>query len=91
MDERSIDLDDNPDWSTAEVEPLDAALKLQAVRARLGLSQSLFASLLNMSEATLRNWEQRRTRPDAFARQMIDVFYDDPEGMRDRLERRHAA
>ncbi len=85
------DFEDNPDWSGVAVEPLDASAKLQSVRARLRLSQQGFADLLGVPAATLRNWEQKRTEPDAFARRMIDVIYDDPEGMRSRLAHSTAA
>ncbi|MCC4298277.1 helix-turn-helix domain-containing protein [Aurantimonas coralicida] len=83
--------DDNPDWSEAVVAPLDSALKLQAIRARLRLSQSAFAALLRIPRSMLQNWEQGRTAPDSFVRHVIDVIYDDPEGMRQRLERSSAA
>ncbi|UIJ70891.1 DNA-binding transcriptional regulator [Aurantimonas sp. HBX-1] len=78
---------DNPDWSDAPAPPLDTALKLQAIRARLRLSQAEFAALLRIPRSTLQNWEQGRTGPDSFARHVIDVIYDDPEGMRQRLAR----
>ncbi|MET0597853.1 MAG: helix-turn-helix domain-containing protein [Mesorhizobium sp.] len=82
------DHDDNPDWSDFTPAPLDTALKLQAIRARLRMSQGQLADLLHVPLATLRNWEQTRTEPSAFARHMIDVIYDDPDGMRERLDRR---
>ncbi|WP_309083247.1 hypothetical protein [Chelativorans sp.] len=41
--------------------------------------------------ATLRNWEQRRTEPDAVAKTLIDLIFQDPQGMRERLGRRNAA
>jgi putative transcriptional regulator len=88
MEASVTDHDDNPDWSGVTLAPLDTALKLQAVRARLRISQSQLAELLHVPLATLRNWEQKRTEPGAFARHMIDVIYDDPEGMRNRLDRR---
>ncbi len=83
--------DPNPDWSAFDAAPLDSALKLQATRARLKLSQREFAALLRVPCATLQNWEQRRTEPDAFAQHMINIIYDDPDGMRQRLERQSAA
>jgi len=83
--------DANPDWSAFDVAPLDSALKLQATRARLKLSQRDFAALLRVPCATLQNWEQRRTEPDAFAQHMINIIYDDPDGMRQRLQRQSAA
>ena len=83
--------DDNPDWSGFDPAPLDYAAKLKATRARLSLSQDGFSALLHIPRSTLQNWEQRRTEPDAFAQTMIDVIYDDPEEMVERLKRRLVA
>ncbi|UEM05169.1 helix-turn-helix domain-containing protein [Skermanella rosea] len=83
--------DDNPDWSGLDPAPLDYAAKLKATRTRLSLSQDSFSALLHIPRSTLQNWEQRRTEPDAFAQTMIDVIYDDPEGMAERLKRRLVA
>lgn len=82
---------DNPEWDESNTRLLDATAKLNFVRALLGLNQSDFAHLLGIPLATLRNWEQRRTEPDATAKTLIDLLYQDPQGMRERLERRNAA
>jgi putative transcriptional regulator len=83
--------DDNPDWSGFDPAPLDYAAKLKATRARLSMNQDSFSALLHIPRSTLRNWEQRRTEPDAFTRTMIDVIYDDPEGMAERLRHKLVA
>ena len=80
--------DDNPDWSEFTPAPLDHAAKLKATRARLSMSQAAFAALLHIPRSTLQNWEQRRTEPDAFTLTIIDLIYDDPEGMAERLKRK---
>ncbi|MCT7374790.1 helix-turn-helix domain-containing protein [Chelativorans salis] len=54
------------------------------------MNQSGFAALLGIPLAALRNWEQRRTEPDATAKTLIDLIFADPKGMRERLERRNA-
>jgi putative transcriptional regulator len=77
--------DDNPDWSEFTPAPLDYAAKLKATRARLSMTQDGFAALLHLPSSTLENWEQRRTEPDAFAQTIIDLIYEDPEGMAERL------
>jgi putative transcriptional regulator len=82
---------DNPDWTTVRTKPLDAAAKLHHTRILMAMSQADFASLLGVPVSTLQNWEQRRTEPDAMARTLIDLLFDDPEGMRDRLRRLKAA
>jgi putative transcriptional regulator len=82
---------DNPEWSDQNTRPLDYAAKLKVVRARLGLSQSAFAALLRIPRASLQNWEQRRTLPDAPARALIDLVYQDPHEIGARLKRSSAA
>ncbi len=82
---------DNPDWTVTPTRALEAAEKGKIARLRLELSQSDFAALLGIPVATLRNWEQRRTEPDPIARTLIDLVFDDPEGMRQRLLKRKAA
>jgi len=91
MAEDDFDVDDSPEWHEGNTRPLDASAKLVLARALLDLSQRDFASLLGIPVATLRNWEQRRTEPDAVAKTLIDLIYDDPKGMRDRIARRNAA
>ena len=85
------DENDNPEWTDDNTAPLDYAGKLKVTRARLKLSQSAFAALLHIPETSLKNWEQRRTAPDAPARTLIDLIYQDPEGIRVRLAKSHAA
>ena len=81
------DDDDSPDWTTAPTRPLDEAGRLQVVRARLGLTQAALAALLDIPVASVRNWEQRRTAPEGPARTLIGLLYQDPAGIRARLER----
>lgn len=85
------DAQDNPDWTTIPGKELDAAAKLRHARLYVEMSQVAFAALLGIPVSTLRNWEQRRTMPDALATALIDLIYDDPEGIRSRLEKRRAA
>ncbi|MDH4988423.1 hypothetical protein QEZ47_23495 [Aminobacter anthyllidis] len=82
---------DSPDWTEQKTRALDASAKLKLARGLLDASQGDFAALLGIPVATLQNWEQRRTEPDAVARTLIDLIYDDPKEMRARLLRRNAA
>ena len=86
-----FDIDDNPEWDDTNSRPADTVAKLQTARVMLMMNQADFAALLDIPLSTLRNWEQRRTEPDAIAKTLIDLVFDDPEGMRDRLNRRRAA
>ena len=87
----TFDIADNPEWTDQNTRPVDASGKLKLSRALLELSQGDFAALLCIPVATLQNWEQRRTIPDAVATTLIDLIFDDPEDMRIRMMRRNAA
>ena len=49
------------------------------IRAKFNLTQIEFASMLNISVATLRNWEQGRRRPEGPARVLLNVANSNPE------------
>ncbi len=69
--------------TTVEVPTID----VRAVRKRLGLSQAAFAEKFGFQAATLRNWEQGRTRPDGPARVLLAVIEQHPEAVEDALRR----
>src|SRR5579872_3327923 len=62
-------------------------IDVRAVRRRLGLSQSEFATRFGFQPATLRNWEQGRTRPDGPARVLLAVIARHPEAVEDALQK----
>lgn len=43
------------------------------IRSKFDLTQSEFAKLLNISVATLQNWEQGRRKPEGPARVLLNV------------------
>lgn len=49
------------------------------IRTKFNLTQNEFAKLLNISVATLRNWEQGRRRPEGPARVLLNVAHRHPE------------
>jgi putative transcriptional regulator len=53
-------------------------LDVGKVRGKVGLSQDEFARALGVSLGTLRNWEQKRVRPDGPARVLLTVIDRDP-------------
>src|SRR5262245_55846705 len=60
---------------------------VRAVRRKLGLSQSQFAAKFGFQPATLKNWEQGRTRPDGPARVLLAVIARHPEAVEDALRK----
>jgi putative transcriptional regulator len=60
---------------------------VRAVRRKLRLSQSQFAARFGFQPATLKNWEQGRTRPDGPARVLLAVIAHHPEAVEDALRK----
>ena len=64
------------------------------IRRLYGLSQEKFATLMGISVATLRNWEQGRRSPEGPARVLLRVAAKHPEAVLDvvseRISRRTA-
>jgi putative transcriptional regulator len=58
---------------------------VREVRAKMGLSQAQFAAKFGFPPATLRNWEQGRSRPDAPTRVLLAVIAKHPEAVEDVL------
>jgi len=58
---------------------------VQAVRSKLGASQSEFALMIGVSVATLRNWEQGRRTPDGPALALLRVAAKNPEAVAEAL------
>jgi putative transcriptional regulator len=64
--------------------------RVKALRQRLGMTQAQFAEAFHLPVTTLRDWEQRRTAPDAPARALLLAIERDPEVMRRLLSDRAA-
>jgi putative transcriptional regulator len=60
---------------------------VREVRASMGLSQAQFATKFGFPPATLRNWEQGRSRPDAPTRVLLAVIAKHPEAVEDVLRK----
>lgn len=56
---------------------------VRSLREKYGLSQSRFAAMMGISVGTLRNWEQRRRRPEGSARILLKVVEKHPEAVFD--------
>ncbi len=51
----------------------------RAIRNKMSLTQEQFATLMNISVHTLRNWEQGRRQPEGPARVLLNVANNHPE------------
>jgi len=62
-------------------------VNIREVRTKMGLSQAQFATRFGLPPATLRNWEQGRSRPDAPTRVLLAVIAKHPEAVEDVLRK----
>ena len=69
-----------PSPATAPTDP-DPVL----TRKAMGLSQSEFARLLNVSVRTLHKWEQQTSRPSGAARTLLRLAASNPQSVRQAL------
>jgi putative transcriptional regulator len=65
-----------------------ARVDVRAIRRKLGLSQDAFAARFGISVATLRDWEQRRRRPEGPGRVLLTIIAREPEAAARALLRR---
>ena len=56
--------------------------RVKVIRERLGLTQAEFARAYRLPLTTLRDWEQRRSTPDAPARALLLAIERDPVTLR---------
>jgi putative transcriptional regulator len=56
--------------------------RVKALRQRLGMTQEAFAEAFHLPVNTLRDWEQRRSVPDAPARALLLAIERDPKAMK---------
>jgi len=78
-------------WTKGENEDVRVTLlhvpevDVRQVRTGMGLSQAQFATKFGFPPATLRNWEQGRSRPDAPTRVLLAVIAKHPDAVEDVL------
>jgi putative transcriptional regulator len=60
---------------------------VRRVRLKMGLSQAQFAAKFGFPSATLRNWEQGRSYPDAPTRVLLAVIARHPEVVEEVLQK----
>jgi len=66
-------------------------IKVKKLRMKLGLTQADFASMLCVSVATIRNWEQGRTYPEGAAIALLRVAEVHPHAVLNALHTDRAA
>jgi putative transcriptional regulator len=54
---------------------------VKAIRKGLGLSQADFALRFGISPGTLRDWEQKRKRPEGPARVLLMIIKEEPQAV----------
>lgn len=65
-------------------------IDVAAIRRRTGLSQERFARRFGFSPAAVRDWEQKRRRPEAAARTLLIVIDREMEAVERALSNRAA-
>ena len=63
-----------PSRTTEFAEP-----EVKSIRNKVGLSQTRFAGLIDVSKRTLENWEQSRRQPTGPARALLRILDKDPQ------------
>lgn len=61
------------------------AQKIQQIRERMGLSQAVFARVLNASSDTVKAWEQGKRQPDGMALVLLEVAERHPAVLMERV------
>ncbi len=64
--------------------------EVRKIREQYGLSQDKFATLMGISVATLRNWEQGRRKPEGPARILLRVAATHPDALLDIVDNKRA-
>lgn len=54
---------------------------VKTIRETLGLSQETFAQRFGLDLSTVRNWEQKRSRPDTAARVLLRTIEKEPDAV----------
>jgi putative transcriptional regulator len=66
----------------AQLTKMRRVSRVKALRQRIGMTQVEFAEAFHLPINTLRDWEQRRSIPDAPARALLLAIERDPDAMR---------
>jgi putative transcriptional regulator len=61
--------------------PEFSAKEITSLRLQSGMSQAVFAQVLNVSPKTVQSWEHGQRRPSQAALRLIQVFRQDPSSL----------
>ncbi len=61
--------------------PEIAAEEVISLRTMAGMSQAVFARVLNVSTKTVQSWEQGERKPSRAALRMLQVFRENPQSV----------
>lgn len=75
---KEVALIEKGEMQPARVSVIDA-LDIVAIRNKTHKTQEEFATMLNISIGTLRNWEQGRRKPDGAALSLLKVVSANPQ------------
>lgn len=76
--------------ASVEAAPAYRGKRISRLRARLRLSQPVFAQALNVSPETVRAWEQGKRTPEGAALRLLQVAERHPEVILENVRRRTA-
>ena len=94
IDEAKVDATTEEDIARQIIEDEEAFRQeviehLRNIRTNLGLSQTEFAKLLNVSVTSIRNWEQGKRFPTGAARALYKILDRQPEAAMAALVENH--
>ncbi len=73
---------------TVHAPPIYDAPRIRAVRQRLALSQEMFARALNVSDQTVRAWEQGLRAPSGSSLRLLELAEEHPTTLLAKIEQR---
>lgn len=77
--------------ATVQPPPAYPAAAISRIRERMGLSQALFAQVLNASPETVKAWEQGKRIPDGMALALLEVAERSPDVLMSRVRKNGSA
>jgi putative transcriptional regulator len=72
---------DNPPLTPEQLARAKRVNAVKDIRRRLDMTQAQFAEAFRLPLATVRDWEQERSYPDAPARALLTAIARDPQTM----------